>query len=182
MLPHARFDRLGVACRGSCHCYHCHCWRCSCSCLPACLNASMPQICLWRCRCCSQRSHRSSASQPGIAARHRWLASLLLLLLLLLLLALPLSTSTEVHVFFRWNNSIVCFSAVRRHHRGRHHQALSPCFCVLANPTVLPGLLPLLLLPTIRIRNVSQNGAQTLRNDAGAVIKMPLPEQPVCLL
>lgn len=150
--------------------------------LPLPLPASMPQICLWRCRCCSQRSHRSSASQPGIAARHRWLASLLLLLLLLL--ALPLSTSTEVHVFFRWNNSIVCFSAVRRHHRGRHHQALSPCFCVLANPAVLPGLLLLLplLLPTIRIRNVSQNGAQTLRNDAGAVIKMPLPEQPVCFL
>lgn len=74
MLPHARFDRLGVAC----HCYNCHCWRCSCSCLPACLNASMPQICLWRCRCCSQRSHRSSASQLGIAARHRWLASVLL--------------------------------------------------------------------------------------------------------
>lgn len=145
--------------------------------LPACLNASnlplaMPLL------------QSTQPSQLGIAARHRWLASLLLLLLLLLLLALPLSTSTEVHVFFRWNNSIVCFSAVRRHHRGRHHQALSPCFCVLANPTVLPGLLRLsrLLLPTIRIRNVSQNGAQTLRNDAGAVIKMPLPKQPVCFL
>lgn len=155
------------------------------ACLPQCLNASnlplaMPLL------------QSTQPSQLGIAARHRSPASLAgiaaaVLLLLLLLLALPLSTSTEVHVFFRWNNSIVCFSAVRRHHRGRHHQALSPCFCVLANPTVLPGLLPLLpplllLLPTIRIRNVSQNGAQTLRNDAGAVIKMPLPEQPVCLL
>lgn len=133
----------------------------------------------------------AAAVNAAIAARHRSpasLAGIAAAVLLLLLLALPLSTSTEVHVFFRWNNSIVCFSAVRRHHRGRHHQALSPCFCVLANPTVLPGLLPLLplllllQLPTIRIRNVSQNGAQTLRNDAGAVIKMPLPEQPVCFL
>lgn len=77
-----------------------------------------------------------------------------------------LSTSTEVHVFFRWNNSIVCFRAFRRH-RGRHQPARITPFATCH------GSLQLLLLcrlpargQPIRIRNVSQNGAATLRNDA----------------
>lgn len=41
--------------------------------------------------------------------------------------AITLSTSTEVHVFFRWNNSIVCFSAVGRASADppSHHPTLS---------------------------------------------------------
>lgn len=84
-----------------------------------------------------------------------------------------LSTTTEVHVFFRWNNSIVCFRAFRRH-RGRHQPARATPFAVRRLPfATCHGSLQLLLLcrlpargQPIRIRNVSQNGAATLRNDA----------------
>lgn len=50
-----------------------------------------------------------------------------------------LSTSTEVHVFFRWNNSIVCFRAFRRH-RGRHQPARATPFAVCHLPWFAPAI------------------------------------------
>lgn len=125
---HALCHRLGVACASLSG--------------STCCNL-VPQICPWHYRCC--RCCRCCI-QPSLAG---WLAAWLA--------SLRCQHRREVHVFFRWNNSIVCFSAVRRHHRGRHHQRAAPLFFSVSRQ--LPwSVCSFCAANDIRIRNVSQNG------------------------